>query len=87
MASWITPQALELITAVGPPDCATITFGFEFIVTTPYQDLLLTIYYFNNQLSIAVKYVLFLTMGKYDRANKFNHHFERPRHNRQIPSR
>jgi hypothetical protein len=35
IASCITPQALELITAVGPPDCATIALGFEFIVTTP----------------------------------------------------
>src|SRR5947209_4647325 len=25
-ASWITPQALALMTAVGPPDCATTAF-------------------------------------------------------------
>jgi hypothetical protein len=34
-ASWTTPHALELMTVVGPPDCATITFGFEAILITP----------------------------------------------------
>jgi hypothetical protein len=36
-ACCITPQALELITAVGPPDCATIALGFAPIVNTPLQ--------------------------------------------------
>jgi hypothetical protein len=38
-ASWITPQALELITAVGPPDWATIALGFELIVNTSVKIL------------------------------------------------
>jgi hypothetical protein len=35
--SWTTPQALELITTVGPPDCATIALGFAPILTAPVQ--------------------------------------------------
>src|SRR4030042_2102343 len=34
IASWMTPQTLELITAVGPPDCATIALAFDFIGIT-----------------------------------------------------
>jgi hypothetical protein len=36
IASWTAPQALELITAVGPPDCATIALAFEFVIVTPF---------------------------------------------------
>jgi hypothetical protein len=38
-ASWITPHALELITAVGPPDWATIALGLEPITNTPVKAI------------------------------------------------